>query len=58
MSDKNQDNFDIHKTEFENPACHGLHVTLIELMSLSLFTVDPLFYTSICKSIMNLFLNP
>lgn len=34
--------FRVFKSEFQNPSCHLLYVTLCELMCLDLFAIDPL----------------
>ncbi|CAF0729586.1 unnamed protein product [Brachionus calyciflorus] len=44
------------KSEFQNPSCHMLYVTLCELISLELFTMDPNVFTKrISTSIIEMF---
>ena len=49
--------FNAYKSEFSNPSCHILSVTLCEFMSLELFSHNPNeLLTSICKNIINMFI--
>lgn len=57
MLDKDQSlEFNKSKSEFQNPSCHMLYMTLCELMSLELFAHDPdTFIKSICPNIVDMF---
>lgn len=50
------EDFNTLKSEFQNPSCHVLYMTLCELICLELFENDPItFSCNICQDIIDLF---
>ena len=49
--------FNIFKSEFQNPSCHLLYFSLCELICIELFTNNPKSLTnSICTNIIDMFI--